>query len=68
MTSPATIISSHATLLAAAKGFFAEHYEATKIEVGTAIDDKLGWQPSLHFDATDHLIIAAEMSLSLIHI
>jgi len=62
MTSPAPTISSHATLLAAAKRFFAEHHEVTKIEVGTAIDDKLGWQPSLHFDATDHLVIAAEMS------
>jgi len=49
-------------LLAAAKRFFAGHYEAATIEVGTAIDDDLHWQPSLHFDASDHLIIAAEMS------
>jgi hypothetical protein len=62
MTGPVPTISSHATLLASAKHYFAEHHEATKMEIGTAIDDKLGWQPSLHFEANDHLIIAAEMS------
>src|SRR5882762_2541487 len=62
MTGPAPTISSHGALLAAAKRFFAGHYEAATIEVGTAIDDDLHWQPSLHFDASDHLIIAAEMS------
>jgi hypothetical protein len=62
MTTAVPVITSHASLLEAAKVFFAEHYEEPDILYGRPVDDRLGWEPSIHFRASDHLIIAVELS------
>lgn len=53
---------SNSLLLEATKTFFAEHYEAATIQVSKQIDVALGWSPSLHLNASEHLTIAAELS------
>lgn len=56
------LVTGHDSLLAAAIDFFEGYYENPHIWIGTTINAKLGWSPSLHFNANDHLIIAAETS------
>ena len=62
MTAAVPVITSHASLLPAAKAFFNDHYVRPRIACGTAVVSDLGWQPSIHFRASDHLFVAAELS------
>jgi hypothetical protein len=49
-------------LVKAAKAYFNDHYENPPLHVNETLDEDLEWTPSLHFKASDHLIIAAEIS------
>lgn len=54
--------SSLDALITAATEFFADQYEKPKLYVNEAINPGLGWAPTLHFHASNHLIVAAEVS------
>src|SRR3954469_2303825 len=60
----AGLATSAPTLIEAAKTYFDEKYENPPMKVGEEIEPDLRWSPSIHFQASEHLTVAVEVTES----
>lgn len=58
------LLPGEEALVDSVKAFFEKQYESNAIRRNEEIDGSLRWTPSLHFQANDHVRIAAEVSES----